>query len=59
MNLRIDGYEWNWQYDGRHHWFDIIKWCNHHIGNSWLTNNYETIYFRSERDYLLFLLRWS
>ena len=54
-----------WQYDGRAPWSEIVHWCyknlyhGGHYEPNWHTNGYETIYFTDEKEYTLFLLRWS
>ena len=37
---------------------EIMLWCEEHFGNDWIWN-FETIYFKHEKDYLLTVLRWS
>jgi hypothetical protein len=49
-----------WQYNGVAPFNDIVAWCGKHFGGNatWSYLN-ETIYFRDEREYTLFLLRWT
>jgi len=49
----------SWQYNGIAPWRDIYIWCQEHFGTNFGTNHHETIYFNSEADQVLFLLRWS
>lgn len=46
-----------WQYNGMAQWSEIIQWCEHHLKH-WHAQ-WETITFYDEREYVLFLLRWS
>lgn len=48
----------SWQYNGSASFQDIMMWCEEHFGNDWIWN-FETIYFKYEKDKLFFLLRWS
>jgi hypothetical protein len=48
----------SWQYTGVAPFDDILEWCEEHFGNDWIWN-YETIYFKTEPDRLVFALRWS
>jgi hypothetical protein len=51
-------YNHKWQYNGRAPMDEIRDWCRQNIkGHSYL--GWETIWFASEQDYVLFLLRWS
>lgn len=47
-----------WHYTGMTSFQEIMKWCEQHFGNNWIWN-YETIYFKHEKDRTLFALRWS
>lgn len=47
-----------WQYNGCAPWDDIILWCQAHIINAWAFR-FETIFFYTEEDYTMFLLKWS
>ena len=47
-----------WQYTGVAPFDDILDWCEQHFGDNFVWN-YETIYFRHERDRTAFLLRWA
>jgi hypothetical protein len=46
-----------WQYTGVAPWEDIVRWCYANLRGEWCAH-WETISFRSEEDYVLFLLRW-
>lgn len=46
-----------WQYNGCADWSTIIHWCSEHLDH-WQAQ-WETITFYDEREYLMFLLRWS
>ena len=55
---------YSWQYNGVASWLDIIDWCldnlyhgGHYEPNWW--SKYETIYFKDEKEYAWFLLRWQ
>lgn len=55
---------YTWQYNGVATWHEIIRWCTdnlyhggHYEPNWW--SKYETIYFKDEKEYAWFLLRWS
>lgn len=37
---------------------EISLWCEENFGNDWIWN-WSTIYFKHEKDKILFLLRWS
>lgn len=44
----------------QYHWLEINKWCQEQFGKThycWSTNN--TFWFESEKDAMLFILRWS
>lgn len=47
----------SYQYNGAATFQEIMMWCEEHFGNDWIWN-YETIYFKHEKDYVLFSLRW-
>ena len=47
-----------WQYNGCAPWDDIVAWCKVHIENDW-SAHHETIWFYTEADETMFLLRWS
>jgi hypothetical protein len=56
---------YSWQYNGVAPWNDLVVWC---IGNlyhgghyepNWYINQKDTFYFKDEKEYMLFLLRWS
>ena len=55
----------SWQYNGVAPWSEIVHWCfknlyhGGHYEPNWYTNGYETIYFKDEKEYLMFLLKWS
>ena len=50
---------YKWQYNGVAPWTDIINWCWDTYPVESVYYKFETIYFHSEKDYLLFLLRWA
>lgn len=52
-----------WQYNGVTEWWRILQWCEDTFGpcekdSAW-TRLYDTIYFKTEKDYEWFLLRWG
>ena len=48
-----------WQYNGAAPFDVIIAWCHKHFEHvTWSYLN-ETIYFKNEKEYAFFLLRWS
>lgn len=47
-----------WQYNGVAPFDDVLDWCEEHLGNDWIWN-FETIYFKHERDRTAFMLRWA
>lgn len=47
-----------WQYNGAAPWDEIIEWCYANLDGKW-SANWDTISFRSEKDYAWFLLRWQ
>ena len=49
----------SWQYNGVAPWNDIYEWCFKNFPGQWYTNDFETIHFRDESAYLVFLLRWA
>ena len=48
----------SWQYNGVAPFGDVLLWCEHYFGNDWIWN-FETIYFKHERDRTAFMLRWA
>lgn len=48
----------SWQYNGADKFENILVWCQKHLGNNFVWN-WETIYFKTEADRTLFLLRWT
>jgi hypothetical protein len=48
----------NWQYNGADEFDNILIWCEQHLGNNFVWN-WETIYFKTEQDRTVFLLRWA
>jgi hypothetical protein len=36
---------------------EMLVWCESNFGNDWIWN-WSTIYFKHEKDKILFLLRW-
>jgi hypothetical protein len=52
-----------WQYNGVDKWWRIIQWCEDTFGpdgndKTWRWSH-DTIYFKTEKEYTVFLLRWS
>ena len=54
----IKTYYPSWQFNGVAPFDDVIVWCEQHLGNNYIWN-FDTIYFKSERDRAFFLLRWT
>ena len=48
----------SYQYTGSASFDEIILWCEEHLGDNFVWN-YETIYFKHEKDKTFFMLRWS
>ncbi len=48
----------SWQYNGSAPFLEVKLWCEEHFENDWIWN-FETIYFKHEKDKSLFLLRWA
>lgn len=60
----------NWyvaEFDDKHY-FEVEEWCAKHFGphpknpdawSRWVHKYSEKIHFRDEKDYVLFMLRWS
>lgn len=48
----------SWQYNGIAPFEEVVEWCEQHFGNDWIWN-FETIYFKHERDRTAFMLRWA
>ena len=48
----------SWQYNGVAKFEDVMFWCEEHFGNNWIWN-FETIYFKTKEDKMMFALRWS
>ena len=48
----------SWQYTGVAPFEEVAMWCEQHFGNDWIWN-WETIYFKHEKDRTAFLLRWA
>lgn len=49
----------SWQYNGVAPWSDIADWCRNTFGEGKVNATWDTFYFKSEKHYMLFLLRWS
>lgn len=47
----------SWQYNGVATFEDVMLWCEEHLHNDWIWN-FETIYFKTQEDKLVFMLRW-
>lgn len=54
----VKGHFPSWQYNGVLPFDDVLLWCEQHFGNDWIWN-FETIYFKHERDRTAFILRWA
>lgn len=50
---------YQYQYDGRAKWVDILAWCSKNIDGQFYCNGFETIAFDNEKAYAWFLLRWK
>lgn len=48
----------SWQYNGADKFENIMLWCQEHYDDWWVWSS-ETIYFFTEEDRTLFLLKWS
>lgn len=48
----------SWQYNGVAPFDDVLDWCEEHFGNDFVWN-FETIYFKHDRDRTAFMLRWA
>lgn len=49
-----------WQYNGIVKFSTVLAWCYQHLDiNDWETNLNETIWFKSETAYTLFMLKWA
>jgi hypothetical protein len=48
----------SWQFTGNANLEEILEWCENHLGDNFIWN-WETIYFKTEKDQVLFLLKWS
>lgn len=46
------------QYNGAAPFGEVVVWCEQQFGDDWIWN-FETIYFKHERDRTAFLLRWQ
>ncbi len=49
----------SWQYNGIAPWSELIKWCSDMFGKGNVNATWDTIYFNTQKEYVLFLLRWS
>ncbi len=47
-----------WQFNGLDKFDEILIWCEQHLGNNFIWD-WETIYFKTEKDRAFFLLRWA
>ncbi len=52
-------YKHSWQYNGVAPFEDIQKWCCNTFEYSGWYWQHETFYFVHDKDYTVFLLRWS
>lgn len=48
---------WTWHYNGVAPWIDILRWCNDNLKHVYAYS--ETLEFRDEQEFTMFLLRWS
>jgi len=48
-----------WQYNGLAPWVEITEWCKTHCERVTWSRRSGTIFFYTEADYTMFLLRWS
>ena len=48
----------SWQYNGVASFDDVLEWCEEQLGNDFVWN-FETIYFKTQEDKMMFALRWS
>jgi len=48
----------SWQYTGSGSWEEILLWCEKTFGDDWIWN-FETIYFKYDKDRTVFLMRWA
>ena len=48
----------SWQYNGCAKWDDVLMWCEQTFGDNWVWN-WETIYFKHDKDRTIFLMRWA
>lgn len=48
----------SWQYNGIVEFDYVLIWCEQYLGNNFVWN-WETIYFKTEADKTVFLLRWA
>lgn len=46
-----------WEYEGGPPFEDILDWCRQNI-EAW-RYGHQSIYFYTEKDFTMFLLRWS
>jgi len=48
----------SWQHNGVASFDDVLDWCEEHLHNDYVWN-FETIYFKTQEDKLVFMLRWG
>ena len=48
----------SWQYNGAAPFEELLDWCEQHFGDDWIWE-WETIYFKHEKDLVFFKLRWA
>lgn len=48
----------SWQWTGVAEFGVILEWCEEHFQDDFIWN-FETLYFKHERDLSAFLLRWA
>jgi hypothetical protein len=61
MLKKVNDYEnrWEYQYDGRESFREILAWCRENFGTRCWNNDFETIWLYGDDAAMLFLLRWS
>lgn len=47
-----------WQWTGVTEFGIVLEWCEEQFGDDFIWN-FETVYFKYERDYTVFALRWA
>jgi len=52
-------FKYSWQFNGVAPYWDILEWCEKHLNRDDWSQEWETFYFKNEKSYAWFLLRWS